>query len=548
MPTITVNKRIFEKLVGRKLPIEKLKDRISYLGTDLESIENNEINVEIFPDRPDMLSVQGFARAFSSFIGVKTGLRKYKVNKSKHKVIVDKSLGKIRPYTVCAIIKGLKFDDEKIKEIIQIQEKLHVTYGRNRKKVAIGIYPFEKIKTPIRFLAKKPEEIKFRPLEFPKELNGRQILSKHPAGREYAYLLEGFDRFPFFIDANNNVLSMPPIINSHITGKITEKTKDVFVECSGFDFKTLSICLNIIVTALADMGGKIYSMELHYPDRRIITPNLKPSKMKIDINYVNKLLGVKLKDKDIKKYLERMGYDYKNKIVFVPPYRNDVLHQVDLVEDIAIAYGYDNFKEEIPNVATIGEENRLEIFKNKIAEVMVGLGFLEVSNYCLTSKEILNDYMNVKIDYVEVEESSTEYNALRTWLVPGLMKIFKENKHYEYPQKIFEIGTIFKKNNKEETGIEEALRIGFVSTHKDTNFTEVKQIIDVLFRSMNVGYEIIEVEHNSFIPGRVGRIVVKGKKVGYIGEIHPAVLERFGLKMPVSAFEINLSDLFVIIK
>src|SRR3989338_2286450 len=183
MPTININRKVFESLIGKKLPTEKLKDRISYLGKDLESVTEDEIIVEIFPNRPDMLSVQGFSRAFSSFIGAKTGLRQYKVEPSKEKVIIDKSVANVRPYIACAIVRNLHFDDEKIKEVIDIQEKLHVTYGRNRKKVAIGIYPFEKIKPPIRFIAKKPEEIIFQPLEFTREINGMQILSQHPAGR-----------------------------------------------------------------------------------------------------------------------------------------------------------------------------------------------------------------------------------------------------------------------------------------------------------------------------------------------------------------------------
>ena len=202
MPSVTLNRKVFEKLVGKKLPDEKLKERISYLGTDLESLDSNEIHVEIFPNRPDMLSEQGFARAFSSFIGEKTGLRKYEVKKSNDKVIIDESVREVRPYTACALVKGLKFGDEKIKEVIQIQEKLHVTYGRNRKKVAIGIYPFEKIKTPIRFVALPPKEIKFQPLEFPREIDGLQILSQHPTGRDYGHLLEGKRVFPIFFTSS----------------------------------------------------------------------------------------------------------------------------------------------------------------------------------------------------------------------------------------------------------------------------------------------------------------------------------------------------------
>src|SRR3989338_258157 len=190
MPTITLNKKVFEELVGKKLPLEQLKDRISMLGTDLEKIEGNEIVVEIFPNRPDMLSEPGFARAFSSFIGVKTGLRQYEVKDSGQKVIIESSVKDVRPYTACAIVKNMNLDDEKIQEIIHIQEKLHLTYGRNRKKAAIGIYPLEKITFPITFRAEKPDKLSFIPLGAIRPLTGLQILSQHPAGREYGHLLE----------------------------------------------------------------------------------------------------------------------------------------------------------------------------------------------------------------------------------------------------------------------------------------------------------------------------------------------------------------------
>src|SRR3989338_495979 len=229
MPTVRFNKDVFERYAGKKLPLDELKERISFLGTDLEGIEDNIITVEVFPNRPDMLSVQGFARAFSSFIGKNTGLLEYEVHPSKEKVIIEKSVHDVRPYTACAIVRGLHFDDEKIKEVIDIQEKLHITYGRNRKKIAIGIYPFEKIKMPITFTARKPEDIVFRPLGAEKEMDAKEILELHPTGKQYGHLLLGKKHYPVFLDATGKVLSLPPIINSHETGRITEKTQEVFI-------------------------------------------------------------------------------------------------------------------------------------------------------------------------------------------------------------------------------------------------------------------------------------------------------------------------------
>jgi len=275
MAIINLNKKQFEKEIG-KLG-EKMQNQIAMFGTPVEEITNDELQIEVFPNRPDLLSYQGFKRSFLAFIGKKTKLREYEINKPEknYKIRIDSSVKNIRPYTACAIIKGLKLNDEKIKEIINIQEKLHITIGRKRKKLAMGIYPLEKIKLPITFKALEPDKIKFIPLESDKEMSGLQILQRHPTGKEYAHLLAGKEKFPIFIDDDKNILSMPPIINSQLTGKVTEKTREVFVECSGFDFEILSKCLNILVTSLADMGGKIYQMEIGYVHHGRIPNTLK---------------------------------------------------------------------------------------------------------------------------------------------------------------------------------------------------------------------------------------------------------------------------------
>lgn len=549
MPTVKLNKKVFEELVGKKLPLEQLKDRISMLGTDLEGIEGNEINVEIFPNRPDMLSEQGFARAFSSFIGEKTGLKEYEVELSGEKVIIEKSVSDVRPYTACAIVKGIKFTDERIKEIIQIQEKIHVTFGRNRKKAAIGIYPLEHIKLPITFFAENPNNVKFQPLEFPREITALQILSQHPTGREYGHLLEGKKNFAFFKDANGEILSMPPIINSHKTGKIGESTTEVFIECSGFDLLTLEKCLNMIVAAFLDMGAKAYSMEIVYPDGKIVTPNLKPDEMEIDIDYINKRIGLEFDEKDIKKYLERMGHGYKDGKVLIPAYRADILHMSDLAEDIAIAYGYENFEEEIPKVATIGKESDFEVFKRKVGDIMAGLGLLEVNTYHITSKDNQTKKMNCDISLIELANAlNIEYNVMRAWIIPSIMEVFKNNKHNEYPQDIYNIGVMFKNDESEETNVKENVRLAVGLCNEVADFTKIRQVLDYLMRQIDAEYEVIEAEHPSFIPGRVARVVVAGKKVAYMGEIAPQVLENFDLQMPVAAFELNLTELYEVMK
>ncbi len=548
MPTVTLNKEAVEKLVGKKLPVEKLKDRITMIGTALEKIEGNEIVVEVFPNRPDFLSEPGLARALSSFFGVKTGLKEYNVEKSGEKVIVENSVKDVRPYTACAIVKGMKFDQATIAQIIQIQEKLHVTFGRNRKKCAIGIYPFEKIKMPVRFMAKSPKEIKFQPLDFFKELDGIQILGQHPTGKEYAHLLEGMEKFPIFIDSNNSILSMPPIINSEQVGKVTEKTTDVFIECSGFSFEVVHKCLCIICAALADLGGKIFSVELEMHGKKITTPSMKPSEMKISAEYASRILGFELKEQDIKKYLEMMGHGYSKGKALVPSYRADILHPIDLVEDIGIAYGYENMEEEIPKVATIAEENPIYVFKERIADMLAGLGMLEVKTYHLAGKEDQSKKMGIAAEQVALMNPSTkEYDVLRSWIIPCLLDVLAKNKHHEYPQNIFDMGAAFTKG-KTDTGVEEFESLAAALCSESSDFTSIKQVMDYIMRMIGIEYEVVPAEHKSFIPGRVGKVCAKGKEFAFIGEISPEILSQWEIAMPVSAMEINISVLFEIMR
>jgi len=536
MATISLNKKTLEKKVG-KLD-EKLKNRITMLGCPIEAETPEELQVDITPNRPDFLSEQGISRALLAFIGKKTGLPTFKVEKSNYKVIVEPSVKQVRPYTVCAVVKNLKFDDNKIKEIIGMQEKLHTTYGRNRKRLAIGIYPMEKIKFPINYKALAPDKIKFKPLESPREMTGSQILARHPAGRDYASLLEGKKVYPVFTDGTGAVLSMPPIINSHETGKVNKQTKEVFIECSGFDLDVLNKCLAIIVTTFSDLGGKIYEVNLKYGNKTIKTPNLAPEKMKVSLKNVNKLLGLELKDNEVKRLLERMNYSYNKGNILIPAYRTDILHEVDLIEDVAIAYGYENFVPKIPQTSTIAEESRLEVLKSNVADMLVGLGLIETYSHSITTYEDECKKMQLKRDLIHLDDAKTNYKDMRAAMIPSLIKILGNNRDVDYPQRIFEIGEVFEKING---NISEKTNLALTLTN--SNFTEANQVLDFVMRMLDLKYEIKASKHNSLIEGRTAKIIINKQEVGVIGEVHPQVLTNFKLLVPVSAFELELDKI-----
>jgi phenylalanyl-tRNA synthetase beta chain len=372
-------------------------------------------------------------------------------------------------------------------------------------------------------------------------MTGQEILQKHPTGREYAHLLQGKKKYPIFVDSNNKILSMPPIINSQDMGKITQDTRDIFIECSGHNLNILKKTLNILITMFAEMKGEIYQMKINYKKPEI-TPDLQPEKMKINLDNINNLLGLNLKEQEFKNLVEKMGHDYKNSHVLIPAWRTDILHEVDIAEDVAIAYGYDKIIPEIPKISTIANENKKEQLKRKISNILIGLNMLETSTYHLISKQDLKK--SNQTSKIEVEKSKTDYTHLRQNLFISILKVLGENVDAEYPQRIFEIGKIFKENDKEETTIQEKEHL--ITAQTPSNFTEIKQILKYLEKMLNLKFQIEETIKQGFINGRTAKIILNKKEIGIFGEINPTILKNWHIKMPLAILEINLEEIFKI--
>ena len=545
MPTITFSLKDLQNLVGRKLSIEQVSGLVGYGKGDLEKYdkESDEVIVD-FGDTnlPYLWSVEGIARLIKGILGIEKGIPKLQIKKGDYKIIVDKSVSKVRPYVAAFVAKGHKVDDYLIKQMVQLQEKLCENYGRRRLKIAIGVYSYDKIKFPVYYKATNPKSIKFVPLEFRKEMAQQEILEEHPKGKEYAWILEGFDKYPILVDSVNEVLSFPPIINSNFTGKVSEGDEHLFVEATGIELESILLAMNIMAQAFYERGFEIYSVDIKYPNKKITTPFLFEDKIKIDKGQIKALLGLELKEMEIKKLLEKARYNVVGLNVKIPAYRKDILHPNDVIEDIAINYGYDNIKEMKLTSYTTGGTSSMVDFRNKVREFLIGLGFQEVASPILSNKKVLFDKMNIKeFGCVEIDNPMSEtYSCVRNWILPILIDFLASNKHVEYPQRVFEQGLVTVKKSDEVVDYE---RIAVVSAHEKVDYTEIKKVLDYLMRMLSYQYSIEEVEHSSFIPGRVGRVIVNGKKVAYIGEVAPEVLELCGLEVPVVGLELNLSEL-----
>ncbi len=551
MPTIEVSFKDLCNLIGKKLSLKEFESVVGYAKGEIDSVNGDTIKIDIKDsNRPDLWSAEGIAREIRGRITKDKGLPKYKVKKSKVKVRVDKKVKKVRPLTVCAVVRNLKINENVLSQLIQLQEKICNTFGRNRKEVALGVYDLKKIKPPIKYTTVKPDGIKFIPLDFKEELTPREILEKHPKGKEFGYLLKGFKEYPIFIDSANEVLSIPPIINSEYSGKVTKKTKEVFIECSGFNFKFLLPALNVIVCALAERKARIESVEVIYPDKKIITPDLKPKKGWVEQDYINKVSGLSLSLKEICNLLQMARYETKVKgkrvEVLYPAYRQDIMHPRDIVEDVLISYGFNRIKPEYPKLATFGKGNEKEEFCNRVAEIMVGLGLQEILSYNLTNKENLFKKMNLEEEeVVEIENPiSSTWSVFRNWLIPSLLEFLSSNKHVEYPQSIFEVGNVVLIDETKETKTRDEKRLACAIANTKVSYEDISSLVDAFFSALGLRYKLKRTEHKSFIQGRVAEIIFKGKKIGIVGEIHPLVLENWKLEVPVVSFEINLEPIW----
>ena len=532
MVVIEISKKDLMNLIGKDLPDEELEELLFLVKIE-STFDGDDIECELNPDRPDMFSVEGIARELKGFLSMETGMKKYDISDSK--IVVKLENPQARPYIACAVVKDVVLSDELVKSLMQIQEKLHDTVGRGRKKVAIGVHDFKKIVPPL--LYKDVENERFIPLMGVQEMDVNQILEKHPKGVAYAHLV-GKMR-PMLYD-KEGVASFPPIINSERT-KVTIATDSLFIDVTGTDERAVNEALNILVCNIAERGGKIFTVNIG----KKRTPDLSPKEMSVNVEDIDKLLGLGLSEKDIADILERMRYGVSKQRggkmkIEIPAYRS-ILHLVDIIEDVAIGYGYNNIQPILPKLPTIGSQSELTSISRKTRDMMIGLGFQEIVNFVLTSKE--NNFDNMSVDGESVEllnPVSREYNVCRTWLLPCLMKNLASNKHREYPQRIFEVGDCVVLDEEQETKTRTIRRLAGVVSHDSANLTEMKSLVEAVLRNLCSNYEIRDGRHPSFIDSRVGEIIFDGKQIGFFGEVNPNVLENWKLEKPVIGFEMEL--------
>ncbi|NYT02162.1 MAG: phenylalanine--tRNA ligase subunit beta [Methanosarcinales archaeon] len=550
MPVVRLYYQDLEEMVGA--PRETIMNRLPMIGADIgKRAEEDHVDVEFFPDRPDLYSSEGVARAMQGFLEVETGLVEYEVHPGKVALDVDLSVKDVRPIIGCAVVRGLEFTDPAIESLMDLQEDLHWGLGRNRKKVAIGVHDISRVEPPFRYLGENPER-EFVPLGYEESMSMREMLKRHPKGMDYGHILDGFDRYPLIVDAKNRVLSFPPIINGQLTS-VTETTRDLFIDVTGTD-PVVHRALNIVVCALAERGGRIESVLVRDQASAFSSPDLKPSRWTVDHEEANRLIGTQMSQEEAVGCLRRMRFGAQKKgpeiEVLVPAYRADIMHSWDIFEDLAKGFGYENIPAHLPGTNTIARAHPLEERKAEVREVMAGLGYLETMPFTLTSEKV--NFRNMgrhEGGHTRVRHPISElHTMIRTSIMPSLLEIFSFNQHHPLPQRIFAVGDVVIEGRTRTS-------LAAASIHSAAGFAEIRSVVDAVLRDLGLDLQIVPSDNGAFIPGRGADLVAEqeanlesgraggagrsgGRRLGCFGEVHPQTIVGFGLEQPVVALEL----------
>ncbi|MFH1277047.1 MAG: phenylalanine--tRNA ligase subunit beta [Candidatus Eisenbacteria bacterium] len=518
------------------------------LGTE------NAIRMDLLPVRPDLFDAGGLARALRGLLGIETGLPRYELREAVYEVRVDPAMGNpdsYRPYIECAVVRGVALDDFAIRAVMKLQEDLHWALGRDRKFASIGVYDLGTLEGPFRYRPVGPEEIEFVPLASidGKARTPRAILETHPKGMGYRHLLDGMARYPLLHDGKGRVLSMPPIINSQETALRPEST-DLFIDVTGIEERPVRKALNVLVTSFAELfsGAAIEKVAIARGDEgRTETPDLTPAEFLLSPAEATRIVGVPVNAAEAVMRLEAMRHggavEGDRVRVRVPAFRNDILHEVDLIEDVAMAIGYD----EIPRVLipsfTLGKERPERVLQALARAAMIGLGFREAMSLMLTGEKDL--YENVRAvdpgDAVRAENpASSDQTVLRTALGPGLLRLLGRNRGAGLAHRLFEADDVLRiVEDREEP--EEKLRVAAVIQDKAAGFADIKSVVVALAREIGWSLEFRPSTDALFLEGRGAVLSVGGREIGAAGEVHPEVLENFGINAPVAIFELELT-------
>lgn len=579
MPTISVNRDLLFKNLGKVYTDQEFDELCFEFGIELddvvvEPVEKTEENkdepneetiykIDIPANRYDLLCIEGLSRALLVYLE-KIKTPEYKlITPAADKIIkleVLPNTSTVRQFAVGAVLRNVTFTKKNYNSFIELQDKLHQNLCRKRTLVAIGTHDLDTLQPPFRYDARKPEEIRFIPLSQTKEVNGVELMelySKDSHLKPYLPIIQDKEFYPVIYDSKDVVCSLPPIINGEHS-KINLKTKNVFIECTATDLHKAEQVLDVVVTMFSEYCEnkfEIEAVEVTYAQSGLkhVYPKLFERDEVINVNKMNNRVGISIDAQKMANLLGKMCLNSKvvneNEIsVRVPPTRSDILQACDIIEDLGIAYGYNNIETKFPSTNCFSEEFDLNKLSDLVRIELAHCGFTEALTFTLCSREDVSDKLRKKMETINAcviaNPKNLEFQVVRTTLITGLLKTVAESKHMPLPLKIFEVSDVVLNDKAAENGTRNERRLAVVFYNKQSGFEIVHGVLDRLMQLLetkwNTDYYLKHDDDPTFMPGRCAAVHAKGQVIGKVGVLHPQVIQNFELNLPICALEINL--------
>lgn len=525
-------------------------------GTGEVRVELNDTN------RPDLWCVEGIVRQIVARRDGTPATYPFfdRGRDAERRVVVDPAVADVRPYIGACIARGVTVDERLLTQLVQTQEKVCEVFGQKRKGIALGIYAADRLAFPLKYTAVAPGDTSFVPLGLEEPLTLRQIVELHPKGQRYGDIVADHARWPLLVDDAGAVLSFPPVINSRDVGEVKPGDSALFLEVTGIDLRMVALVVNILAVNLADRGAQIEPVETVYPEAtswgpKVTLPRHLDLTLSVPLADFARALGTDVAAEEAARELAAYGYAATAQgtgetgaepavRVTVPPYRDDILHPVDVIEDLAIAMGYERFEPRMPAEFTVGSLLPIERLSDRVRGIMVGLGFQEVLGNVLVAREELTDFMELHggVPVAVANAMTASYGVLRNAVLPSLLKVERESGKAFYPHALFEVGEVAMPDDDAPMGSDTRVHVAALLAHPEANFSELAARLEMLCYDLRLDQSLEPVDHATYIAGRAGRVVVGGWEVGIIGEVAPSVLTRWGITVPCAAFELNLSQ------
>ena len=514
------------------------------------TIQGDSLEVEVTAERPDLLSSEGFSRALKVYQGGQR-LLPPSLESSRLVVQVDPSVFPLRPHIAALVVENLYFTPASLSALIQFQEKVTQTFGRQRQKSAIGLYNLSRIQGNLTYRAVEWDSLEFVALGDDRPRTPRDILRHHPKGIQYASTIAPGTLVPLLQDESNQVLAMPPIVNAAIVGEITVETTALLIDVTGTSPKTVQELVNILAHNFIDRGATVKTVEIQDQETGIglHTPDLTPRSISFSAKFLNEMLGTYIPKPDLGRYLERMNlHAIGTNVVEVPSYRTDMGSEVDLAGDLMVAIGLENLQADYSDFKFYtGQGDRLKVFAHQVGDWAQRMGLLEVKSYVLTDPERLASFVTDPATLLTAQNArSRSHSAARPTLQPGLLEILSRHIQAPKPLNIYEIGDVIFGDSQNDR-VEQAIYWGFACLDAHASFSLAKSYIQTLLRALDIPFQLADCGYPQYIPYRAAIVLAGERVLGHFGEIHPHILEQFCFPEPVCAGELNCSHLLPIL-